>query len=315
MRALVLGAAGRRRRRPRERSIRAACALCGEKQAELIRTGVRHAPRLEVVRCRRCGLVFLSPQPSERELSRYYEGRYRADYGDAPVEKRFATDLVEARARVRRILPLVRPGARVLEIGAGSGAFLESLRPHARSLTGVEPDTASRHWMETELRLRVYAGIGRIGSRERFDAIFAFHVVEHVLGPVGFLRSLRPLLAARGLIFIETPNVRDALVEVYKVPAYLPFYYQRAHLTYFSRDTLSSALEKAGFVATIDYLQRYDLSNHLYWMLEGKPGGMAKYRDVISRAADAAYSSSLVRTGRADTLWAVAKRRSKGRSG
>jgi hypothetical protein len=29
--------------------------------------------------------------------------------------------------------------------------------------------------------------------------------------------------------------------------------------------------------------QRYDLSNHIVWMLEGKPGGQARYSHVFSQ--------------------------------
>ncbi|MEK7383781.1 MAG: hypothetical protein AAB262_10930 [Elusimicrobiota bacterium] len=61
----------------------------------------------------------------------------------------------------------------------------------------------------------------------------------------------------------------------------------------------------AGAKAEVTGIQRYDLSNHLRWLETGKPGGMGFYKDVFTPAVDLAYRESLVRAGRADTLWAV----------
>ena len=67
------------------------------------------------------------------------------------------------------------------------------------------------------------------------------------------------------------------------------------------------AAEQAGFAATIIGTQRYDLSNHLRWMLTGKPGGQSFYGDILSAPVNAAYAEALSRAGNSDTLWAVAR--------
>ncbi len=225
--------------------------------------GARHAPEAEVRRCDACGLVFLWPRPHADELADYYEACYREDYGDLPAEKRYREDLREARRRVERLFPLLEPSPRVLEIGCGTGAFLDAARPY----------------------------------------------VEHLPAPVSCLRSLEQLLGVGAKVVIEVPNVDDALVSLYEIPAYQRFYYQKAHLLYFSADTLNRTLDRSGFGADIRGLQRYDLSNHMRWMLTGQPGGQGFYESTLPDAVGASYAEALIRAGRSDTLWAVAQPR------
>ena len=67
------------------------------------------------------------------------------------------------------------------------------------------------------------------------------------------------------------------------------------------------ALNQAGFDATIEGIQRYDLSNHIYWMLKGEPGGQSCYNDILLPSVHAAYADALIHTGHSDTLWAIAQ--------
>ena len=124
---------------------------------------------------------------------------------------------------------------------------------------------------------------------------------------MGLLQILKRLLRPDGRLVIEVPNVDDALVAVYRIPAYLRFYYQKAHLYYFSAATLNRTFGEAGLEATIEGVQRYDLSNHIRWMLDGEPGGQGQYDHILTPSALVAYAESLINKGRADTLWAVAQ--------
>ena len=286
------------------------CPICGLSASALVQKGARHAPEAEVRRCGACGMVYLWPRPDADELTRYYETSYREDYGELPVEKRYLEDLGEARRRVERLRPLLGPGVGVLEIGCGSGAFLDAVRPYVEQLQGVEPDRESRTWIEGRLGLAVAADFESLRPEEEtFDLVVMFHVLEHLPDPLAFLRSLPELLPVGGKAVIEAPNLDDALVSLYEIPAYQRFYYQKAHLLYFSADTLKRTLDRSGFEAEIRGVQRYDLSNHIRWMLTGQPGGQGFYDATLSDAVDAGYAEALIRAGRSDTLWAVAQPR------
>lgn len=286
------------------------CPLCGGAQSVLLQVGARHAPAAQVRRCGACDLVFLHPQPRPEELASYYGADYREEYEEPPVAERYRRDLPEAYARVQRLRPHLTPDTRLLEVGSGSGAFLYAVRPYVREAVGVEPDVAARTWIERTLGMEVLENIPPGASAgEAFHLVVSFHVLEHVPHPVDFLTGLGAALRSGGELIIEVPNVDDALVGIYRVPPYLQFYYQKAHLTYFSPGTLALALDRAGYQASIRGIQRYDLSNHLRWMLTGQPGGQGFYHDLLGPAVQAAYADALIGAGRADTLWAVARRK------
>ena len=289
------------------------CIICGNKNTTLLQEGARHDPEVKVHRCRGCGFVFLWPRPTPAELDAYYATEYREDYGGTPAGEQYQKDLAEAETRVERLQPLLAAETRLLEIGSGSGAFLNKVRGHCGSVTGVEPHDGYREATLSRSKINMYATLDEaIKDGRRFDVVVMFHVLEHIEDPAGFLQKASRVMDKGARLGIEVPNVDDALVSVYQVPAYLEFYYQKAHLYYYSAATLAAVLEAAGFAADINGVQRYDLSNHLRWMLTGKPGGHGYYRDIFAPRADAAYADALIRSGHQDTLWAIATKKDEG---
>jgi SAM-dependent methyltransferase len=251
--------------------------------------------------------------PTEEELHRFYAEGYRAEHepGVGP-ETAHRMELPEARARVERLTPLLGPALSLLEIGSSSGAFVASVSPFVRSAAGVEPARVHRQWAKDNLGATLFEKLDDVGTL-RFDRIVLFHVLEHVREPIRFVKTLLALLNPGGKLVVEVPSASDALLTLYQVPDYPAFYYQNAHLWYFTPETLALVARAAGAEADIKGVQRYDLSNHLRWLQTGKPGGMGFYKNVFSPAVDLAYRESLVRAGRADTLWAVIEPASGGR--
>lgn len=56
----------------------------------------------------------------------------------------------------------------------------------------------------------------------------------------------------------------------------------------------------------IKHIQRYPLSNHLYWLSQGKPGGHVKWGEFLdSKTLSNAYEAQLASLGATDTLIAI----------
>jgi len=110
------------------------------------------------------------------------------------------------------------------------------------------------------------------------------------------------------MIIFEVPNVDDILVSFYSSPEILDFYWQLAHYFYYSSKTLGSVFEKAGFkVSEIKHSQRYDISNHIHWLKDKKPGGMGRYTEIFSEELNGVYKENLVKKGLSDTITIFAK--------
>jgi SAM-dependent methyltransferase len=131
------------------------------------------------------------------------------------------------------------PGsAQVLDFGCGSGAALKtyaSLHPQW-VLYGAELST------QNLASLQAIPGFAELFTcppdelPRQFDLITAFHALEHVLDPVGTLRSLASRLTTDGVLFVQVPdagrNPYDLVIA--------------DHLLHFTRDTLGHAAVGAG---------------------------------------------------------------------
>lgn len=119
---------------------------------------------------------------------------------------------------VETALRYVSPGARALELGAGSGALAERLQ--AAGLRVTAADLRNDFELGTEFVQLDFndPNFDRILSPE-FDLITAVEVIEHLENPTAFLRSLGRLLKSDGVAILTTPNVEN-------VPARLKFLMQ-----------------------------------------------------------------------------------------
>jgi SAM-dependent methyltransferase len=236
------------------------------------------------------------------QFEKYMEGRAGGGWKSPEVHFR------SYQAEGERRLPLVRPHLiaedALLEVGSSTGYFLDDLRGYVRSVTGVEPSEAYRAFA-VKRGIETVNSLADLGERT-FDVIALYYVLEHLRDPVGYLASLRQRLNTAGRLLIEVPNVDDALLSVYSIPSFPPFYFQKAHYHYFSHRTLNDVLLKAGYTAQFSPVQRYDLSNHMVWMMDGKPGGMGRFSPLFPPELESAYAEALKAKWVCDTLFVVA---------
>ena len=286
------------------------CRLCGSRDHALVSRNVSEAPESSVYACKDCGIVYVFPIMSEEEEAAFYARQFeeymsrRSGPGWKSPEAHFEAYRGEAERRLPLVTPHLRATDAVLEIGSSTGYFLDALRPHVRSTTGVEPSEAYRSYAESR-------GIETVQALETledrvFDVIALYYVVEHLRDPIAFASSLRRKLNPGGRLLIEVPNVDDALLSLYRLEAFDAFYWQRAHYHTFSRDTLRSVLERAGYAVETYPVQRYDLSNHMVWMIEGRPGGHGRFAEALGPAVADQYSQALKERWICDTVFAVA---------
>lgn len=135
-----------------------------------------------------------------------------------------------------------------------------------------------------------------------------FHVLEHLIDPVNVLETLRSTLSENGKLIIEVPNSNDALLTLYNSKSFSEFTYWSCHLYLFNPSTLKTVIEKAGYkVNYIKQIQRYPLSNHLYWLSKELPGGHQKWGFLDSVELHSQYENQLAALGICDTLIASAR--------
>jgi SAM-dependent methyltransferase len=291
------------------------CPLGGHAEAPVRRIvdTVWDAPDGAIYRCEGCDVVFLHPIMSEEDERAFYEAEFdkymaeRGSPGQTDPADHFEKWQPEAERRLANLMPYFRDDMDVLEVGSSTGFLLDAIAPHVRSVRGVEPHAVYREYAN-ERGIETVADLSDIGSEDRFDLLLSYYVVEHMRAPVETLAAWGGHLNPGGICAAEVPNVDDALVRYYAVDAFDRFYWQRAHYFNYSHETLAMVLERAGF-DEIEMVpdQRYDISNHVHWMLAGKPGGIGRYTDLLDERVDAEYRRALKENWYCDTVFAVAR--------
>lgn len=270
---------------------------------------VRDAQEVGVKECTQCFMVSHSKDISN--LVDYPDGsmhQWTGGYGQS--------DLLGPRGDVvRRIKELSKLKEQqgfttLLDFGCGSGDMLKNLSSQF-TVFGLEPDVGARE------KASKYGTIwessrAALDSGRKFDIITLFHVVEHFYDPIQELRDIVELLNPGGIVVIETPNARDALLTKFENEAFQNFTYWSHHPILHSKESMEALMISLGLEAYLSGgCQRYGLANHLYWLSKNEPGGHSKWEDLCSAETSELYAKDLVSKGIQDTLWFIGRKSKK----
>lgn len=272
------------------------CYLCNSSTFNFRKGQVRDAPELRIRECTNCGLVSLDSQ------DHIQEGFYERSgmHGDEALS--IDGWLIETdRDDERRfdMLKSLLAKKKVLDFGCGAGGFLKKVQPLAKAVAGIElEERVQEYWRN---QITIHSDIESAGGE--YDVVTAFHVVEHLSDPIAILKGLAKKLGRNGRMVVEVPSSEDALLTLYDSDAFQHFTYWSQHLFLFNSETLRQIAVKAGLrILSIKQYQRYPLSNHLYWLSQGKSGGHQQWSFLDSTEMSTAYANTLAGIGKCDTL-------------
>jgi 2-polyprenyl-3-methyl-5-hydroxy-6-metoxy-1,4-benzoquinol methylase len=167
-----------------------------------------------IIRCPQCGLHALVPRPSPQEALRFYP----ADYEPFQTAKRAASNpgrrwLQRRHWQYRcQAVHRFRDGGTLLDVGCGTGAFMDQLRQDGGrwEAMGTDVNEEALQYASQKLGLTVYQGELHTlhflaGS---FDVITMWDVIEHVCDPIQLLSDAARLLKVGGFLLLSTPNAQ-----------------------------------------------------------------------------------------------------------
>ncbi len=190
----------------------------------------------------------------------------------------------------------------LLDFGCGAGGFLIRAKERVRSAIGIELEARLQQHFKAN-GLEVVQRIEELPTSRRFDVITAFHVIEHLQDPAATLSELAARCRLDGKILVEIPSSSDALLTLYENTPFTEFTYWSCHLYLFNATNLTNLAKKAGLrLDYVKHVQRHPISNHLYWLAKGKPGGHKTWNFLDSKDLDRAYEASLAAIGKTDTI-------------
>ncbi|HEY2540724.1 MAG TPA: class I SAM-dependent methyltransferase [Stellaceae bacterium] len=199
-----------------------------------------------------CGLAFFDPMIEGDES--FYRDLYR---GGAFHRELAAPGL--GRAEFKRIADIVRPREKVLDVGCGEGGLARHIR-HATYI-GLDPNFSAAH-AEFDIRNETAAAHSALHGLE-YDAVCAFHVIEHVSDPLGFARGLADCIKPGGRLFIAVPSWPSPFTDI---PNFV-FNAPPHHLSWWNEGALRVLAGRLGL--DVEEIQAVPFASHdsiLCWM-------------------------------------------------
>jgi SAM-dependent methyltransferase len=245
----------------------AACDLCGGRRFAHRLTAPDLVERLvrgphTYVRCLECGLCFLCPRPTPADIDKVYPTDYRPHEARAPRPPALWQRLAGARGarllwparffvRTRQLLthhpiPAWQGEGRILDVGCGSGAFLDTMRQLGWRTHGRDPSPSA-----CALARDKGHDVRRGGAEDldepdaSFDVVNLNQVLEHTFSPARALRAIRRVLRPGGRLVLALPNFGGLQMRL--LGRYSSALDPPRHLYQFQRATLRRYLIEAGF--------------------------------------------------------------------
>ena len=210
------------------------CNLCKVDDRELLFTKNNY----RLVRCKKCGLIYINPRIAGEQLKVSYAGDYSLGYIAKKASKRR-----RAKRIVKRIFKFKKQG-KFLDIGCSAGFILEAAREKGFEVFGVDISPLALKFAREELNIfEIYLSLEDSHFPDRFfDVITMYNLLEHIPDPVKLLKEVSRIAKEDSLIEIWTPDIghRRARRMGSQWNNIFP-----EHLYYFTLDTLKKALEKA----------------------------------------------------------------------
>ena len=230
------------------------CNLCGSRSSKLWfkKEGALVKRKFNLVRCNKCGLVYVNPRLDLEESSKLYDQEYYEGKGFDPREEGKAyTDILEKEGSeekkdgesnsVINLIKFLKPfenGQKLLDVGCGVGNFLRNAIEKGYDCYGVDfSDDAAK--MARKTGADVFCGeIGEV--KGEYDIITMMEVIEHHPNPKKFIADAYLRLKKGGMLVILTANV-DAIVPKVKKEKW-EYCIPEGHIYYFSPKTLKRYL-------------------------------------------------------------------------
>lgn len=205
----------------------------------------------EVWACGNCSFRFTQNIPSVADIGRYYQSSNYISHSDTKegiVNRLYhlvRNFTLKSKSKLIQNVTGLQNG-KLLDIGAGTGAFCHSMIQNGWQVIGLEPDEDARKisTQKFNLRLQEIENFYHLENNS-FDAITLWHVLEHVHELNKYCEQFYKLLKSSGRLVIAVPNYTSHDAEKYG--KYWAAYDVPRHLYHFSPKSMEVLLLAHGF--------------------------------------------------------------------
>lgn len=177
-----------------------------------------------IVQCEACGFRFTNPRPGENEIGKYYESE---EYISHSGTSRGVVNKIYGMVRNHTIKKKVQLINRLtkdaelttkylLDIGCGTGEFLNACKQNEWNVTGIEQSDVARKHSKDNFGIEPLSS-GKLFeiNEKKFNVVTMWHVLEHVHQLDKTIEQVKKLLVDEGVSIIAVPNCNAYDAEKY----------------------------------------------------------------------------------------------------
>lgn len=306
------------------------CPICNSSKTSKVFDAVDHFSTREtfpIYYCKNCGFRFTNNFPSEDSIGRYYDSPDYISHSDSKTGLINRLYHFFRKQMLKKKVNLVskyvvsehqlsqkaleskyskttssKSNIHLLDIGSGTGYFLNAAKEKGYTVTGIEKDSNAREHATSNFGLDIKdeQSLWAIED-DSFDVITLWHVLEHMENLNEVVAKINSILKPDGVVIIALPNHNSHDAKKYK--GYWAAYDVPRHLWHFTPDTVEKLLSKHQFniikqkIMPLDafYIsmlsEKYKGSCSLMQYIKGFTVGVAGY---ICSLSDINNSSSVI---------------------
>jgi len=215
----------------------------------------------ELVENETFGFLETKPQPDLDKLPDYYKSEDYISHTDSKRNLFEKTYHFVKKITLKRKLNLInyysKEKGTLLDVGCGTGDFLEFSMQNGWSVLGIEPNEQARNIANKKTNNTVYNSEHLLKLKHHsFDIITLWHVLEHLPNLEEHISIFNKLLKPNGTLIIAVPNYKSYDAKFYKT--YWAAFDVPRHLWHFSKSSIKNLMVTANMNVVKTYPMKFD---------------------------------------------------------
>ena len=202
--------------------------------------------KFTIVSCETCDFTFTNPRPKNNSLGEYYKSDMYISHTNSTkglFNWMYHTVRKHAIGTKLDLLKKTSRGKNHLDIGCGTGEFLNACNNEGYNTMGIEPSELARKQAIKNFNISVNkeTNLDQF-KKNQFDSISMWHVLEHVPQLNKTIEGFNRILSDKGKIIIAVPNHKSWDAEHYK--EFWAGWDTPIHLWHFSKTSIEKLFKK-----------------------------------------------------------------------
>jgi 2-polyprenyl-3-methyl-5-hydroxy-6-metoxy-1,4-benzoquinol methylase len=189
-------------------------------------------------------LEYYSTHPIPNDLTTYYESEAYISHTDSSksIQDKIYQYVkkINLKNKINLINSFSSECSTILDVGAGTGDFLNEARKNGWNISGIEPNIKARN-LAANKNIQLLNSLDDL-NLQKYDVITLWHVLEHIPNLHEHIAKLKLLLKPNGTLIIAVPNFKSYDAKHYK--GYWAAFDVPRHLHHFSRNSMSRIFSK-----------------------------------------------------------------------